>query len=314
MKVSELIKRLKSENPNAEVVLSDTGFSVIKDFYPDRIKKLYEIPKYDPVKGKLAEIPLLEAYDYGQLAYAGRNEINKIYDEMGWDWERRFMYILSFCFAKNWCHLFIDFRCGVERGDKYFGVERSMGDDIVKVPATEGWVPEDGRQSIHRYEKNNDENQFIIPERFKKVHYKGSRIPGVKEQENLALGANCQVYVYELLKEFNKEVPNFRSSDLWEDTVYTKKVETDFLPLDIMLYNNKRGAFGAHLALYIGYDKVLHLSKDNETPMVETHEAMRTQRKYRYFIGTKRIIKKSITKLNSIKMQFSQNVTHNIKQ
>lgn len=122
------------------------------------------------------------------------------------------------------------------------------------------------------------------------MHYKGARIPGVENQQDLTLGANCQVYAYELLKEFGKEIPPLRSSDLWEDTIHTEKITKDFMLFDIMLYHYKTEAFGAHVGLYMGEGKVLHLSKGNDVPMIEMHESMLTQEKYIHFIGAKRII------------------------
>jgi hypothetical protein len=139
-------------------------------------------------------------------------------------------------------------------------------------------------------------DKIIIPERFKNIKYKSSRIPGVKDQENLLLGANCQVYIYEFLKEFKKNIPNFRSSELWDDIIYTQKIEGDYLPFDIMLYNSKKEAYGAHVGLYIGNGNILHLSKGNEVPKVEMHKAMLVQKKYNCFIGAKRLLESTLDK------------------
>lgn len=39
-----------------------------------------------------------------------------------------------------------------------------------------------------------------IPNKFRNVEYVSSRIPGIKNQEDISLGTNCQVFVYNLLK------------------------------------------------------------------------------------------------------------------
>jgi len=111
----------------------------------------------------------------------------------------------------------------------------------------------------------------------------------VEDQGNLALGANCQVFAYELLRFFGKTVPDYRSSDLWEDEDSTRKV-ADFEPLDFMVYNSKPEPYGAHIGVYIGDGNVIHLSKNNGIPKVEKHEALLAQEKYAIFIGAKRVI------------------------
>jgi len=131
-------------------------------------------------------------------------------------------------------------------------------------------------------------NKIEIPQRFYDVSYNSSRIPGVKYQSNLSLGANCQVFAYELLKHFGKVIPPFRSSELWDDQIHTKKVER-YEPLDIMLYHNEPKAFGAHVGIYIGEGKVFHLSSKVGTPEITTHDKLLLQECYSYFIGAKRI-------------------------
>ncbi len=145
------------------------------------------------------------------------------------------------------------------------------------------------KQTVLSYNKFTNDT-LIIPKRFENVEYNGTRIPGVKEQENLRLGANCQLFAYELLKEMKKELPNFRSSDLWEDNIYTIKIENNFIQFDIILYHYKPEAYGAHIALYLEAGKVLHLSKENKIPMIEAHNSMLNQEKYRYCIGVKRVL------------------------
>lgn len=129
-----------------------------------------------------------------------------------------------------------------------------------------------------------------IPPQFRKIEYQASRIPGLVDQPDLSLGANCQLYAYELLLFFGLKIPRFRSSELWTDTQYTRKVNDSFQPLDIMMYHRKPQAFGAHVAIYWGNGLVLHLSKDNGIPKIEKHELLLQQEKYTNFIGAKRVI------------------------
>ncbi|EPT9328213.1 MULTISPECIES: hypothetical protein [unclassified Vibrio] len=63
-----------------------------------------------------------------------------------------------------------------------------------------------------------------IPDRFKNVRYVSSRIPGCKDDSDLTLGANCQVFAYNLLKDFGLNPPNYRSSELWGDSEFSEVV------------------------------------------------------------------------------------------
>ncbi len=129
-----------------------------------------------------------------------------------------------------------------------------------------------------------------LPTRFQNVTYRGKRIPGVAQASDLSLGANCQLYAFEFLKEFGKEIPDFRSSDLWEDTQCTLVVEYDFKPLDIFLYHYQPESYGAHVGVYLNHHRILHLSKKNGLPKIEIHEDLIQQDAYKYFIGAKRVI------------------------
>ena len=132
--------------------------------------------------------------------------------------------------------------------------------------------------------------QIKIPEAFYNVEYKSSRIPGVSNQSDLSLGANCQVFAYALLRENGLNVPNDRSSELWSDTTYSKVV-SDFQPLDLMLYSPDGSSYGAHVAVYIGDGEVFHLSLQNGNSEVIPHDDMMNNPKYACFVGAKRIIK-----------------------
>lgn len=127
-----------------------------------------------------------------------------------------------------------------------------------------------------------------IPDRFFHVKYVAARIPSVENPSDLSLGANCQLFAYEVLRHFGYSIPAFRSSNLWEDKIYTDAVN-DFLPLDLMLYHDKSIAYGAHLGVYIGEGKVLHLAKSVGKPEIRPHVDFALIDQYAYFIGAKRL-------------------------
>ena len=128
-----------------------------------------------------------------------------------------------------------------------------------------------------------------LPVGFESVHYVSSRIPGVASASDMSLGANCQLYAYQILKQHGLVLPDFRSSELWADTTYTEQVE-QFLPLDIVLLNTVYESYGAHVGLFWGQDWVLHLSKQNGRPKIERLTDLLGQKAYRCLVGAKRVI------------------------
>lgn len=128
-----------------------------------------------------------------------------------------------------------------------------------------------------------------ISELFRDVKYVARRTPGVENQNDLTLGANCQVYAYEFLRHHGKSAPNLRSSELWSDTTYTEVAEQPEL-LDIMLYNKTPDAYGAHVGVYIGDGKVLHLAQSIGKPEIAEHTELMTRPLYHCFIGAKRVV------------------------
>jgi hypothetical protein len=98
-----------------------------------------------------------------------------------------------------------------------------------------------------------------------------------------AIFAKCQ-----LLRYFGKRIPDFRSSDLWEDVDFTLEVSS-FERLDLLLYNSTPRSWGAHVAVFLGEHRIIHLSRELVRPVIWTHEQFLGTSKYRYFIGAKRI-------------------------
>jgi hypothetical protein len=98
---------------------------------------------------------------------------------------------------------------------------------------------------------------------------------------------NCQTFAYAALRHFGRTVPDLRSSELWADREFTFETEP-FAPLDIVLFNSSPNAFGAHLGIYVGCERVLHLSKQAGIPAVWTLDEFARNPRYCVRIGAKR--------------------------
>jgi cell wall-associated NlpC family hydrolase len=115
--------------------------------------------------------------------------------------------------------------------------------------------------------------------------------------KNLENGANCQTFVYEILKESQPWfVPDFRSSELWEDKKYTETV-SNLEVSDIVFFNRNENSYGAHLGIYVGNNKVLHLCKEIGFPSIWDLKQFESNDKYKIFIGAKRLTKQHIGNL-----------------
>ncbi len=90
------------------------------------------------------------------------------------------------------------------------------------------------------------------------------------------------MYAYEFLRYHGLEVPNFRSSELWEDQKFTC-VSMNLKPLDLILLNSAEQAWGAHVVIYLGQQLILHLSKENKLPKVEYLGDLQKNPKYRCY-------------------------------
>lgn len=128
-----------------------------------------------------------------------------------------------------------------------------------------------------------------LPRRFLRVKYNGAHFPGAPNLRGLAHGANCQHFAYELLRHFGLALPDFRSSDLWSDKRFTRRV-VRLLPLDLLLFNRTHRARGAHVAVYLGERRAIHLSKQIGTPVIWSLEQFAEHDRYRVCLGAKRVI------------------------
>jgi lipoprotein Spr len=136
-----------------------------------------------------------------------------------------------------------------------------------------------------------------IPEAFYHVRYDHERYPGAPGVRGIAGGANCQQYAFEFLRAFGFAIPDFRSSDLWADTIHSVVSEQPRV-FDLVLVNDKPDPWGAHVGVYLASGLILHLSKKFGVPAIEPLEVMIQRPQYRYLIGFKRIV--DHTEKNSI--------------
>ncbi|GLR89621.1 hypothetical protein [Bradyrhizobium iriomotense] len=129
-----------------------------------------------------------------------------------------------------------------------------------------------------------------IPERFWHIRYDTAHDPNSPTLPDIESGANCQNFAYELLRHFGRYVPNLRSSNLREDTVYTVPVD-DHQPLDLLLFNSTSVAWGAHIAVYVGNDRAIHLSRRVGVATVWPLAQFAQRPEYRVLVGAKRAMR-----------------------
>lgn len=125
------------------------------------------------------------------------------------------------------------------------------------------------------------------------ITYNPKVFPNWEKHDLVKNWANCQVYAYELLRFNGKIVPDLRSSELWEDTEYSKIV-SDYDPLDILFFNNTDTSWWAHLWVYIWNNKVLHNSKKIWKPEMWDLDDFKKNEEYKVLLWWKRFIKNNI--------------------
>lgn len=126
-----------------------------------------------------------------------------------------------------------------------------------------------------------------IPDNLWDVRYNSA--PGAPNVQGIVGGANCQQYAYTVLRHFGFGIPDFRSSDLWEDILHTRTASSP-IPFDLVLVHNRRESYGAHVGVYVGDGLVLHLSRQIDASVLETLNEMRSREQYRHLIGFKTVL------------------------
>lgn len=137
---------------------------------------------------------------------------------------------------------------------------------------------------------------ILIPSTLMTLSYNGKIFPKEEPllENNYTLevlrqtGANCQIFAYLLLRHYDFIVPNYRSSELWADTEFSKEIQENYEPLDILFFNKTSESYGAHLAVYIGNNKAIHLSKTNNMPVIWDIETFFEDARYTVLLGGKR--------------------------
>lgn len=126
------------------------------------------------------------------------------------------------------------------------------------------------------------------------IKYNGRIIPNGKTHDLFKVGANCQVFAYYLLRSYGFVVPDFRSSELWADREFSELITDNYQPLDILFFHKKNESYGAHIAVYIGNNQAIHLSKKIGTPVIWTLDTFFEYPRYTFLLGGKRFFKKTM--------------------
>jgi hypothetical protein len=108
-----------------------------------------------------------------------------------------------------------------------------------------------------------------LPSEIWQVPFDAARYPGAVPRGELAKGANSNLFAYEVLALFGFRIPDLRSDELWRDTTVTRVV-LEPQPLDLVLFHDRRQAWGAHVGVVCSPTEVLHLSLEVGHPAVWT--------------------------------------------
>ena len=66
-------------------------------------------------------------------------------------------------------------------------------------------------------------------------------------------------------------------------------VSDNLRPLDLLLFNRTENPWGAHVALYLGEDRAIHLSKKQSEPVIWALARFPELAEYQILIGAKRL-------------------------
>ncbi|HEV2516848.1 MAG TPA: hypothetical protein VGV07_16450 [Devosia sp.] len=134
-------------------------------------------------------------------------------------------------------------------------------------------------------------SSIAIPIHLRDVRYNADHFPGAPNLLGVEGGANCQQYVYAVLRHHGFVLPDLRSKELWLDSEYTA-VADRLAPFDLVLVHDNADSWGAHVGLCVGADRVLHLSKTIGVPAIETLAELQQRDAYRHLIGFKRPLRR----------------------
>lgn len=121
------------------------------------------------------------------------------------------------------------------------------------------------------------------------VPYVGTAYPGAVPRASMREGANCQLFAYEVLALHDRHVPDWWSSELWEDEQRTTRV-TEAAPLDLVLFNATQDSHSAHVGVVVDGDQVLHLCAEVGHPAVWRKAEFAVRLRYATVVGYKRVV------------------------
>lgn len=134
--------------------------------------------------------------------------------------------------------------------------------------------------------------RIAIPTAFWEVEYNAAHFPGAPDTNGLEGGANCQQFAYELLRANGYVIGDMRSSELWADKTDTMRARGRLEGGDLLLFHFKADAWGAHVAVYVGEDRAIHLAQRIGKPAIWAMSEFLDDPLYRHFIGAKRPIRR----------------------
>lgn len=138
-------------------------------------------------------------------------------------------------------------------------------------------------------------NNISIPSWLMDISYNGRIIPNGTTHNMAKTGANCQVFAFYLLRSHDLIVPEYRSSELWADTEFSTLISDNFQPLDMLFFHKTPNSYGAHVAVYIGNNQAIHLSKQEGKPVIWEMDVFFQCPKYQFLLGGKRFFNKKLS-------------------
>lgn len=132
---------------------------------------------------------------------------------------------------------------------------------------------------------------MFIPENLSSIPYNPEVNPDNPPSDfsDLSAWSNCLIYAYAILRHNNLSPPILWSRELWDDEVFTEKVE-EYREWDILLFwNNIADAYWWHIGLSLWSNKLIHLSKEVGIPEVTTYPELIERWSYKYLLGAKRL-------------------------
>ncbi len=130
-----------------------------------------------------------------------------------------------------------------------------------------------------------------IPETFFTIPYNTEVNPDNPPDDlsDLSAGSNCLIFSYAILQHNWFSPPMLWSRELWDDEEFTEKVE-EYREWDILLFgNNSSDAYWWHAGICLGWDKVIHLSKEVGIPEITTYQELIERGSYKYLLWAKRL-------------------------